>query len=393
MKGILAMTIDERGRDLDGPTFRRNIPIVLIADDDITSTRILQSILIKEGFAVITAANGLDAKDLALREQPDLILMDIHMPGEDGLSACTDLKANAKTTEIPVVFISSMEDVKSKIAGFDAGGVDYITKPYHPQEVLARVRLHIRLHYSYRKMFDMYLEQLSLLANSQKELLPKPEVHPEAHFEAVYQPSHFAGGDFYDVIQVGKGIYDYIVADVSGHDAGTALATSALKALIHQNAEMFYSPMENLILLNSHLRPVLQEGQYITLVYARVNRILNRVTIINAGHPPAIVHKRDFQAEVISQYGDLLGIFDTVHLEPVEILVAKGDRLFLISDGLIEQGPEGSCPRSKGTSTFLNICNATHSNDLQGAVKAMADQLLPDPENLLDDVVLLGLEI
>jgi len=315
------------------------------------------------------------------------------MPGEDGLSICADLKTKSATTEIPVVFISSLEDVKSKIAGFEVGGVDYITKPYHPQEVLARVRLHIRMYQTYHKMVETYLKQMTLLAQSQQDLFPKPEAHPEANFSAVYYPAYYAGGDFYDVIQVGKGVYDYIVADVSGHDAGTALATSALKALVQQNAEMYYSPIENLKLLNNHLRPVLQEGNYITMVYARVNRNLNRVTLYNAGHPPAIYIKQGYPAKAIFQEGDLLGIFDTVSLKAYDIQVTKGDRLLLYSDGLIEQGPEGTIPRSEGLTSLIQQCITTQSENLDSAVKTMMQNLFPDHEDLMDDVVILGLDI
>jgi phosphoserine phosphatase RsbU/P len=375
--------------DTEKITARQGGANVLIVDDDITSTRILQSILKKEGFVVITAENGITARELAIARHPDLILLDIHMPGEDGFSICADLKSKSNTSEIPIIFISSNEDVKSKIAGFDVGGVDYITKPYHPQEVLARVRLHIRM----QRMVTSYLKQLSTLSYSQQDLLPKPGVFPDANFNAIYFPAYFAGGDFYDVLQAGEGIHDYIVADVSGHNAGTALATSALKALLNQNAQMLYSPIENLKLLNSHLRSVLQEGQYISLIYARVNRVLNRVTLINAGHPPAVILRQKNAAQIINQEGDLLGIFDSVSLEVQEIFATKGDRLFLYSDGLIEQSPHGVLSRPEGLASFMELCNTTHSENLNNAITTISQNLFPVHENLLDDVVLLGLDI
>lgn len=192
---------------------------------------------------------------------------------------------------------------------------------------------------------------------------------------------------------MGEGVYDYIVADVSGHDAGTALATSALKALLRQNAEMFYSPAENLKLLNYHLRSVLQEGQFISLIYARVNRILNRVTLINAGHPAAIWLKQGEPARVMEQEGDLLGIFEAVSLEPVEIQAVKGDRLFLLSDGLIEQGPEGAQTRFDGFAALLQQCSATRPAALDSAIHTIMDNLFITTDELLDDVVLLGLDI
>jgi phosphoserine phosphatase RsbU/P len=384
-----AFDILNQNHKIETAFIRQGGAIVLIVDDDITSTRILQSILKKEGFTVITAENGFVAREVATAQRPDLILLDIHMPGEDGFSICADLKTRVKTAEIPVIFISAIEDIKSKIAGFEVGGVDYITKPYHPQEVLARVRLHIRM----QRMVNSYLKQLTMLSFSQQDLFPKPETYPAAGFNALYLQAYFAGGDFYDVIQVGEGIFDYIVADVSGHDAGTALATSALKALINQNVQMLYSPMENLKLLNSHLRSVLQEGQYISLIYVRVNRVLNRITMINAGNPPAVLLQQNHPIKTINLEGDLLGIFDSASLEVQEIYVTKGDRLFLFSDGLIEQNSSGFISRSEGLPAFLQLCDATRSASLNDALTAILENLFPDHEHLLDDVVLLGLDI
>ena len=99
---------------------------------------------------------------------------------------------------------------------------------------------------------------------------------------------HEAGGDFYDVLQPGEGVTDYLVADVSGHDLASALPTAALKALLHQNCSITESPEQALRTVNAVLRTVLPDGHFATLVYARVNRVRKRTTLVSAGHPPAI---------------------------------------------------------------------------------------------------------
>ena len=162
------------------------IPKILVVDDDPISRRMFQTMLSKEGFDVITSLNGREGRMAAEHDQPDLIIMDIMMPEEDGLTACVGLKSTPHTANIPVVFISSVEDVSSKINGFNAGGVDYITKPYQISEVLARVRLQIRLYHTYHTMMAAHLEQLKNLTESQKNFFVNPDEFPEANFGVFY---------------------------------------------------------------------------------------------------------------------------------------------------------------------------------------------------------------
>ena len=370
---------------------KNNIPKILVVDDDPTSRIMLQNILAKDGFVLLTAVNGRAGRVLAVREQPDLIIMDIMMPEEDGLTACRGLKSNSHTANIPVIFVSAVEDAASKIDGFIAGGVDYITKPYQMLEVLARVRLHIRLYQSYRAVVAAQMEQLKNLSDSQKSILVQSGEFPEAHFSVFYLPAQAAGGDFYDVIQSGTGIYDYLVADISGHTTGTALPAAALKALLRQNISMLYSPLENLNLVNQHLHPVLQEDQYATLIYARLNKARKRLTLVNAGHPSAIlVRGGSGTAEIITQSGDGLGLFDTISLDSKDISVAQGDRVFLFSDGLIEQDSQGCISRRSGFDNLKELINQNVSSPIDQIMMKIREQLFPDTTNLSDDAVLLG---
>jgi sigma-B regulation protein RsbU (phosphoserine phosphatase) len=315
------------------------------------------------------------------------------MPEEDGLTACAALKTNARTTSIPVVFVSWVEDVNSKIDGFNAGGVDYITKPYQVLEVIARVRLQLRLHHSYRSMVAASLDQLKNLSETQKNILVQSEEYPEAGFSVFYLPAQAAGGDFYDVIHAGVDVYDYLVADISGHQTGTALPAAALKVLLRQNSSMLYEPLENLKLVNRHLRPVLQPDQYATLIYARLNKTRMRLTLVNAGHPSAIIFKPGRGAEVIPQSGDGLGLFDNLSVDAQEIAVAKGDRVFLFSDGLLEKDAQGSVSRRIGLANLINLINENSSARLETTVKTIQERLFPDPQKMDDDAVLLGFEV
>jgi len=118
---------------------------VLVVEDSPVNRKILSRLLTKKGYRVLTAETGEAALEQVKAEQPDLIVLDIMLPGMDGYTTCKHLKDDKDTCDIPVIFISSLDATEDKIGGFEAGGVDYITKPFHPAEVMARICTHLRL--------------------------------------------------------------------------------------------------------------------------------------------------------------------------------------------------------------------------------------------------------
>lgn len=118
---------------------------ILVVDDTPENLRLLSEMLSGKGYRVRSAPNGQHALISVQKELPDLILLDIMMPGMDGYEVCHQLKANPHTQEIPVIFISALDEVLDKMTAFSIGGVDYITKPFQVEEVLARVHTHLTL--------------------------------------------------------------------------------------------------------------------------------------------------------------------------------------------------------------------------------------------------------
>ena len=151
----------------------RSLPLagnILIVDDSEENLRLLTTILHGAGYKVQPAING----ELALRSieanNPALILLDIMMPGIDGLEMCRKLKSTAKTGNIPIIIVSALKDIESKTEGFKAGAVDYITKPFNKEEILNRVKTHIELRQSF-----LNLEDLNLTLRNEIELRLKHE--------------------------------------------------------------------------------------------------------------------------------------------------------------------------------------------------------------------------
>jgi len=119
---------------------------ILVIDDVPMNRRLLSRLLQREGYAVRTADSGAAALELLAAELPHLVLADIRMPGMDGYEFCRRLKADPRTREIPVLFISALDATPDKVRAFQAGGVDYVTSPFQGEEILARIRTHLDLH-------------------------------------------------------------------------------------------------------------------------------------------------------------------------------------------------------------------------------------------------------
>ena len=118
---------------------------ILVVDDTPGNVRLLAEILTERGYKVRPALNGVRALETIGKELPDLVLLDIMMPGMDGYEVCRRMKAKESTRDIPVIFLSALDGTFDKVTAFDVGGVDYITKPFHAEEVLARVRTHLMI--------------------------------------------------------------------------------------------------------------------------------------------------------------------------------------------------------------------------------------------------------
>jgi putative two-component system response regulator len=121
-----------------------NKPLILAVDDEASNLQLLRQIL-QDHYRLLFAKDGARALELANKERPDLVLLDVMMPGMSGYEVCAALKANPFTAPIPVIFVTALSDTADELEGFEAGAVDYITKPVSPPVVRARVRTHLSL--------------------------------------------------------------------------------------------------------------------------------------------------------------------------------------------------------------------------------------------------------
>lgn len=140
--------------------------LILVVDDTPANLRLLSNVLSKAGYRHLEASDGEEAIELAKEHEPDLILLDIMMPGLSGFEVVEQIKKDAVLMDVPIIFLSSLTDTDDKVQAFKAGGVDYITKPFQKEETLARINTHLKIRFLQKQLN----ERIKILREREIEL-------------------------------------------------------------------------------------------------------------------------------------------------------------------------------------------------------------------------------
>ncbi len=308
---------------------------ILVIDDEPMNILALKGVLSRAGYAVASASSGPAGLAMAKRDRPDMVLLDVMMPGQSGFDTCRQLKNDAGTAHIPVIFVTCLGELADKLAGLDLGAVDYITKPFIAEEVVARVRAHMNFKRQQGTIIDAQARRLDQVHAAQLALLTSPDSVPEAQFAVHYLPVLEAGGDFYDVVSFGGGRAAYFVADVSGHDLGASFITSSLKALFRQHAAVDKRADEILAAMNRILCAITSDEVYLTAVCLMLDRPAGTYALSSAAHPPVLARLRG-ETRCLSLAGLPLGMFEDAGYDVLGGSITQGDRFYLYTDGLAE---------------------------------------------------------
>ncbi|MCC5926391.1 MAG: SpoIIE family protein phosphatase [Bacteroidetes bacterium] len=361
----------------------------MIVEDELTSSIILQKVLEGYGYDTIWARNLTIAGNLLEEHDVSLMLLDINLPDGNGIEWYLNYKSNHLNQTFPVLFVTADETSEQKIRGFDAGAVDYITKPFDQLEILARVKTHLRLRAAYERLTELQSERLKKLGNSQKLMMPHPDNLPGASFAVQMKQINHAGGDFYDVVQTGTNLWDYIIADASGHDLDTSLWTATLKALFHEYATVLNTPDEILQLINKSLLKILPIHQFFTILLARVNKKNGTVTLVSAGHPPPIIISPHGEVSIFDQESDILGMFPNAVFASTTLNVRLGTRIFIYTDGLVE----GFEDMQEGITKLAEMAQKTMQLCVRKAIAQSHTQLQRLGSFSHDDSILMIVEV
>ena len=319
----------------------RTPPLILIVDDNPANVEILQMRLAANNYEIITAADGEEGLAMARDAQPDLILLDIMMPKMDGIEVCRHIRADASLPFIPIIMVTAKADSKDVVAGLEAGGDEYLTKPVDHAALVARVKSMLRI----KELHDTVLEQsaqlkaqLETATQIQSLFWPKiPELEAGGHIWAKSAPATYVGGDLYDVIPLPDDSLLAYVADVSGKGVPAALIMAALSTNIRSEA-LLQSEVDKLLeTVNNTLYSLTsEEGFFATIVLGRYWPASGKLQLALGGHLQPLWIGRSGIGNLPQLKGISIGVTPDVHYEKKEILLSPGEAVLFFSDGVIE---------------------------------------------------------
>ena len=363
---------------------------ILLVDDDWYSRIILGEIFNTQNIRMVATENGLEALDLARNLQPTAILLDIHLPDLDGFEVCRRLKADPVTRDIPVLFLTARSQPQDIIQGLSLGGVDYITKPFLKEELLARIRVQARLKAAYETIIALQNAKLETLKAAYQAFNKPVDASVDPGCRVFYHTAQEAGSDQCDVVAAGPGAFGYFLADVEGHGIESSYLASSLRVLFRENSALLATPPDLLDRMNRVLRDFLSEGRHVTGVYAHIDRIRGELSLASAGHLPVLVQGADGEMETLETVSDVLGVFPEPHWGLAHRALNPGDRVWFYTDGVIED-PGRFGTWLDGLEALRRAVKAARSLDLDGALASVCAALdLPVRDR--DDSLILVVE-
>ena len=350
--------------------------IILVIDDEPLNLQVLAEILKTKNHIVRTAIDGKRALKNVEKFLPDLILLDIEMPDMDGYEVCELLKKNENTKTIPVIFISSLTEVMDKIKAFKVGGVDYVTKPFEAEEILARVTTHLNLKriqeefikknlslqkeiQEHKKTQEKLVETneelkdvLSQLAFRKRELEQEQEfaknifnniINPSfidfSNIKYLISPMSIFNGDLLLVTKNLAGGQYIVLGDFTGHGLKAAVGAIPVSDLIYAMSAKGF-PIEKILYeINNKLHKILPTDVFFCCCFIEIDSTRNKLNVWNGGMPDVYIYNhREKKIKKIKSNHLPLGIIkkDKYDWSLESFDLCQDDQIVLYSDGILE---------------------------------------------------------
>jgi sigma-B regulation protein RsbU (phosphoserine phosphatase) len=329
---------------------------ILIVDDTPANLRLITEMLRERGFKTRPVLSGKLALQAAKSAPPDLVLLDINMPELDGYAVCEQLKADARMREVPVIFLSARDETIDKVRAFRAGAVDYISKPFHIEEVEARVNVHLKLK-SLRQESEERSRQLEAALEALQAAQDKlrAELSRAAEYVLSLSPSRLEkgrvrtdwrmlpstqlGGDALGYHWLDQENFVFYLLDVSGHGVGPALhSVSILNTLRNHSLSGidFRDPGEVLTALNEAYSMRRYASFYFTIGYGVLHVPNGELHYAGGGHPATIVRMFTGERVKLGSGGPPVGCFEGVRYPSTVLPVTAPAELCVFSDGVFD---------------------------------------------------------
>ena len=321
---------------------------VLLVDDAKANLDILVEGL-KSDHKLSLAMNGEMALQVAARTPPDLVLLDIMMPGIDGYEVCRRMRQMPETAEVPIMFLSSLEEVQNKTRGFEVGANDYLTKPFEMLEVKARVRSLLKAKAYSDAVKEQIASELRVAREIQMGMLPHDFAAVEKafglRFGAVLEPAREVGGDLYGAFASGPDRLVVFLGDVSGKGIPASMFMVRAISLARLLAREIAEPERILARLNDELSADNPSGMFVTFLCAVYEPGSRRLVLANGGHcRPVLLPASGQPRWAVKNLGTALGFESGLEFERTELTLNPDDALVLYSDGVSEAfNPHEEC--------------------------------------------------
>ena len=288
-------------------------------------------------FAPSPVNNGASASRRALETAFDLILLDAMLPGKDGFDVCRELRLSGFSA--PIIFLTARALEDDRITGLDLGANDYVTKPFSPRELMARVRGVLRFVESNREDKRRFEEEIEAASQVQHLLFPswQPLV-PGLDYAGACIPACGVSGDYYDFLRLPSGCLAVLLADVCGKGMPAALLAASLHAAVRAYAPAAdHNCGEVLAKVNRLLFETTSAERFVTVFYAVYDPVDRTLTWTNAGHCPPVWWSRGSSVSMrLESLTPPAGIFPEAPAVQRKIQLEPGDRLLIFSDGITE---------------------------------------------------------
>ncbi len=325
-------------------------PVILAVDDNLQNLQVIGSVISGNiSCDLRIARSGIEALALVENIIPDLILLDINMPEMDGYEVCRRIKSVESLKDVPVIFITALGESESIVRGFEAGGSDYVVKPFDPLELTARARTHLELRLSRLELERINRDLAERNEKMEKDLkvaqmvmkglvsMKKPHLE-RMNVEFRYLPLDRVGGDYFRFFPMPDGQLGLFLCDVTGHGVAAALFISLIKSVTDRiQSEKGDKPAEFMRMLNLELLGKMT-SYFITGLYLYFFREPSGKTLLaftNGGHPKPVLIRKGI-ASFLGEISTLVGVHGKAVYQQFTIPLESGDRIFLYTDGIPE---------------------------------------------------------
>ncbi|MFI8675050.1 SpoIIE family protein phosphatase [Bacillus thuringiensis] len=324
---------------------------ILIVDDNPVNIFVIEKILKQAGYHDLVSLNSAQelfeyiqfGKDSSRHNEIDLILLDIMMPEIDGLEVCRRLQKEEKFKDIPIIFVTALEDANKLAEALDMGAMDYITKPINKVELLARMRVALRLKSElnwHKEQEENLRNELDLATQVQRNLLSSPLREDYIKIEASYLPSFKLAGDMYYWYKIDENRYGIILLDVMGHGISASLVCMFISSVLRETIKSLIDPELVIKDLNKYMTLLHNENDdipyYFTAIYLVVDTEKRTIEYVNAGHPSGYVLVDETNMVELNRGSCAVGFFDEIKVKKTVIPFEKSAQIVLFTDGVLE---------------------------------------------------------